>query len=166
VIGFRGLALDDPDREALEVLTQVLSGQGGRLFLELRDRRSLAYSVSALNVEGVAPGFFAVYIATAPDKLEEARRGLTEQIDAILASAPAEAELDRARRYLVGNFAIDQQRAAIRASHLSLDALYGLGPDNDRGYAERVRAVSREDVLRMARRIFRVEHATTAVIRP
>ena len=40
VIGFRGLALDDPDREALEVLTQVLSGQSGRLFLELRDRRA------------------------------------------------------------------------------------------------------------------------------
>ena len=61
------------------MLTQVLSGQGGRLFLELRDRRSLAYSVSALNVEGLAPGFFAVYIATAPDKLAEARRGMLER---------------------------------------------------------------------------------------
>jgi zinc protease len=166
VIGFRGLALDDPEREALEVLTQVLSGQGGRLFLELRDRRSLAYSVSALNLEGIAPGFFAVYIATAPEKLEEARRGLIEQIEAIREAAPEEAELERARRYLVGNFAIDQQRAAIRASHLSLDALYGLGPDNDRRYAERVRAVSRDDVLRIARRMLRVDLATTAVIRP
>jgi zinc protease len=164
VIGFRGLALDDPEREALEVLTQVLSGQGGRLFLELRDRRSLAYSVSALNVEGFSPGFFAVYIATAPDKLEEARRGLVEQIEAILAAAPAEAELERARRYLIGNFAIDQQRAAVRASHLSLDALYGLGPDNDRRYAERVRAVGRDDVLRIARRILQLPLATTATI--
>jgi zinc protease len=166
VIGFRGLALDDPDREALEVLTQVLSGQGGRLFLDLRDKRSLAYSVSALNVEGVAPGFFGVYIATAPDKLEEARCGLTEQLEAVLAAPLADAELDRARRYLIGNFAIDQQRAAIRASHLSLDALYGLGPDADRRYAERVGAVSREDALRVARRILQLDKATTALIRP
>jgi len=165
VIGFRGLAVADPDRETLEVLTQVLSGQGGRLFLELRDRRSLAYSVSALNVEGLAPGFLAVYIATAPDKLAEARRGLMEQLEELLAAAPGEAELDRARRYLIGNFAIDQQRAAVRASHVSLDALYGLAPDADRHYAERVRAVSRDDVLRVARRIIRPATATTALIR-
>jgi zinc protease len=164
VIGFRGLSVSDPDREALEVLAQVLSGQGGRLFLELRDRRSLAYSVSALNVEGLAPGFFAVYIATAPDKLADARRGLQEQLAEVLAAPPGEAELERARRYLIGNFAIDQQRAAVRASHVSLDSLYGLAPDADRRYAERVRAVSREDVLRTARRIIRPAAATTVWI--
>jgi zinc protease len=165
VIGCRGLAVGDPDREALEVLTQLLSGQGGRLFLELRDRRSLAYSVSALNVEGLAPGFFAVYIATAPEKLGEARRGLLEQLEAARQAPPEPAELERARRYLVGSFAIDQQRAAVRASHLALDPLYALPPDADRRYAERVRAVTRDDVLRVARRILQLELATTAVIR-
>ena len=115
MIGFRGLSLRDPDREALEVLTQVLSGQGGRLFLELRDRRSLAYSVSALNVEGVAPGLFAVYIATSPDKLADAELGMRSELERLLGEAPSEGELERARRYLIGNFAIDQQRAAVRA---------------------------------------------------
>jgi zinc protease len=166
VIGFRGLALRDPDREALEVLTQVLSGQGGRLFLELRDRRSLAYSVSALNVEGVAPGLFAVYIATSPDKLGEAERGMREQLERLLEEAPSDAELERARLYLVGNFAIDQQRAATRASHVALDAIYGLGPDFDRRYAERVAAVTRDDLLRVARRLVRLDAATIATIRP
>jgi zinc protease len=164
VIGFRGLALGDPDREALEVLTQVLSGQGGRLFLELRDRRSLAYSVSALNIEGLAPGFFAVYIATAPDKLADARRGVLEQLEAVLSAPPGDDELERARRYLIGSFAIDQQRAAVRAGHIALDSLYGLGPDADRRYVERVRAVSRADALRVARRILRLDLATTAII--
>ncbi|HKJ24542.1 MAG TPA: pitrilysin family protein, partial [Myxococcota bacterium] len=70
-LGFPGLTVHDPDRFALEVLAQLLAGQGGRLFLELRDRRSLAYSVSAMNVEGLAPGFFATYIATSPERLAE-----------------------------------------------------------------------------------------------
>jgi zinc protease len=166
VIGFRGLSLRDPDREALEVLTQVLSGQGGRLFLELRDRRSLAYSVSAMNVEGVAPGLFAVYIATSPEKLAEAERGMQEELGRLLEEAPSEDELARARRYLIGNFAIDQQRAAVRASHVALDALYGLGPAFDRGYAESIRAVGRDDLLRVARRVVRLEAATLATIRP
>ena len=42
VVGFRGLTLDDPDRHTLELISQLLAGQGGRLFLELRDRQSLA----------------------------------------------------------------------------------------------------------------------------
>jgi zinc protease len=164
VVGFRGVSIDDADREALEVLTQILSGQGGRLFLELRDRRGLAYAVSAMNVEGVAPGFFAVYIATAPDKLEAARSGVVEQLERAREEPPAEDELERARRYLIGNFTIDQQRSAVRASHVSLDSLYGLGPDADRRYAERIAAVGRDDVLRAARRILHLSTATTARI--
>jgi len=166
VIGFRGLTVHDPDRDALEVVSQLLAGQGGRLFLELRDRRSLAYSVSAVNVEALAPGFFSVYIATAPEKYEEARAGILDELRRLVDDPPEEAELDRARRYLAGNFAIDQQRASNRALHTALDALYGLGPAADRDYAERVSAVSREDVLRVARRVFDLEAYTLAAIRP
>ncbi|MGE4651165.1 MAG: pitrilysin family protein, partial [Myxococcota bacterium] len=68
VIGFPGLRVDDEDRFALEVISQLLAGQGGRLFLELRDRRGLAYSVNASGMEGVAPGWFAAYIATSPER--------------------------------------------------------------------------------------------------
>ncbi len=166
VIGFRGLTVDDEDREGLEVVAQLLSGQGGRLFLELRDRRSLAYSVAATNVEGVAPGFFAVYIATAPEKLETARRGLLEELEGVLSEPPGDAELDAVKRNLIGNFAIDQQRSAVRAAHVSLDARFGLGPDADRHYVERVEGVSRKDVLRVARRVINLEAYTLAVIRP
>jgi zinc protease len=165
VIGFRGVSVRDPDRYALEVISQILAGQGGRLFLELRDRRSLAYSVSAVNVEGVAPGSFAVYIATAPEKLDEARRGLLDELRGLLDAAPGEAELERARRHLAGSFAIEQQRNAAHAARIAHDALYGLGPDASYAYADRISAVTRDDVLRVARRIIHLDAYTEAVIR-
>jgi zinc protease len=166
VIGFRSVAVDDPDREALEVLSQLLAGQGGRLFLDLRDRQSLAYSVSAANVVGFAPGYFCVYIATAPDKLEQAERGIFTHFERLLAEAPSEDELERARRYLIGTHAIDQQRSAARALSMALDARYGLGVEADRRWPERVRAVSRDDALRVARRILDLGAYTLAAIRP
>src|SRR5206468_12719819 len=61
VVGFPGVRLSDDERWPLEVLSAVLSGQGGRLFVELRDKRSLAYSVTSFSMEGVDPGYFAVY---------------------------------------------------------------------------------------------------------
>src|SRR5204862_7756526 len=56
VIGFRGVSVADEDRFSLEVISQILAGQSGRLFLELRDKQGLAYSVTATSVEGLAPG--------------------------------------------------------------------------------------------------------------
>ncbi|MGH9391500.1 MAG: M16 family metallopeptidase, partial [Vicinamibacteria bacterium] len=62
VLGFPGTTVRSDDRFALEVLNTILSGQGGRLFIELRDKQSLAYSVTSLSVEGYDPGYFAVYM--------------------------------------------------------------------------------------------------------
>jgi zinc protease len=166
VLGFRGVAVDDPDREALEVLTQILAGQGGRLFLELRDRQSLAYSVSAANVVGYAPGYFCVYIATAPEKLETAKRGVLAELERVLQDAPGDDEAERARRYLCGSHAIAQQRGGQRALTMALDARYGLGVDADREFPARVRAVGRGDLLRVARRILDMRAYTIATIEP
>jgi len=166
VVGFRGLTVHDPDRFALELIVQILAGQGGRLFLELRDKKSLAYAVNAMNIEGLAPGLFAVYIASAPDKLDEARRGIDRELRRLLDAPPPADELERARRYLIGNFEIDRQRSAARAAHMAVDARYGLGPDAQHRYREAVGGVSGEDLLRVARRVIRLEVATEAVIRP
>ena len=166
VLGFRGTTISDPDRHGLEVLSHVLSGQGGRLFLDLRDRQSLAYSVSAMNVEGLDPGFFAVYIGTAPDKVDVARAGILDHLQRLVDEAPSEDELDRARRNLIGNFAINQQRSAARAGHIALDTLYGLGPASHRDYPDQIAAITREDVLRIARQFFRLDAYTIALVRP
>jgi zinc protease len=164
VLGFGGLTVADPDRAALDVLSQVLAGQGGRLFLELRDKRSLAYSVSAISVEGVAPGFFSVYIATANDKIDEARQGILDELTKLIDRAPSDAELARARRYVSGNLAIDAQRNSNHAAHIALDALYGLGPDAHDRYGEQIAAVSPQDVLRVARRILTLDAYTLSIV--
>ncbi|MBW2229301.1 MAG: insulinase family protein [Deltaproteobacteria bacterium] len=166
VLGFRGTTVDDPDRFVLEVISQLLAGQSGRLFLELRDKQSLAYSVSAMNVEGVSPGFFAIYIATAPDKVDSARRGILEQLERLVQDPPGEDELARTKRNLTGNFVIDQQRSAARAAHIALDGLYGLGPRAHRLYPEQIESIRCDDVIRVARRIIRLDAYTLALVGP
>jgi zinc protease len=166
VIGFPGLTVHDEDRHALEIVSQLLAGQGGRLFLELRDRRSLAYSVTAMNVEGADPGFFAVYIGTAPEKLELAKQGMLEELERIVSSPPTEDELRRAQHYLAGNFAIDLQRSSARAAHAAQDALFGLGPDAHLRYADEIHAVTKEDVLRVAKRVIDLRAYVLAVVKP
>ena len=166
VIGFRGLTLDDPDRHVLELIAQMLAGQGGRLFLELRDRQSLAYTVSASNVEGLAPGHFTIYIATAPEKLERARAGILAELERLTTEQPDREALDRAIRYGTGGFAISSQRNHARAAHIALDSIYGLGPDFSQGYPDALRLVTPADVLRVARRVFRHDAYTASAVHP
>ena len=166
VIGFRGLTLDDPDRYVLELISQMLAGQGGRLFLELRDRQSLAYTVSASNVEGLAPGHFTIYIATAPEKLDRAKAGILEEIERLIRQEPDRESLDRAIRYGTGSFAINSQRNHSRAAHIALDSIYGLGADFTETYPDALRRVMPADVLRVARRIFRQDAYTGSAVHP
>ena len=163
VTGVRGLTLDDDDRFSLEVLCSALSGQGGRLFYELRDKQSLCYSVSAFSVEGLEPGNFAVYMGTSPDKVDKALVGINELLREVTDSGITAAELDRSKRYLVGSHEIGLQRLGARGSAMALNELYGLGHLAHRGYEKKIDAVSLEDVLRVTRRIMAGERVTAVV---
>ncbi len=165
VMGFPGIALGDPDQPALDVLTQVLSGQGGRLFMELRDKRSLAYSVTAFSIEGVDPGSFGVYIASSPDKLQESLSGLREQLQRVLDEPFLPEEIERAKAYLIGSHAISLQRYGAQASLLSLDELYGLGASYYLGYPSRIEAVGADDLRRVAKRIIQLDTPLVAIVK-
>ena len=83
VLGFPAPGLDSPDRFALEVLDKVLSGMGGRMFIELRDKQSLGYSVSSFYYPGLDIGSFGLYIAFDPDKLPKVQKGFWDIIKGV-----------------------------------------------------------------------------------
>src|SRR5439155_4303947 len=70
VIGFRGTTLFDNDRYPLELLQEACSDLGSRLFLRIRETLGLAYYVGAQNFVGLAPGYFAFYVGTMPEKAD------------------------------------------------------------------------------------------------
>ena len=166
VLGFQGLTVGDSDRHALEVLSTVLSGMGGRLFTELRDKRSMAYSVTSMAVEGLDPGYFATYIGTSPDKKDAAEAAMEVELQRMVDTPVTPAELDRARQHLIGTHEIGLQRNGARAMLLALDFAYGLGLDNFERYDEQVKAVTTADVQRVAARILRLEQSALAVVGP
>lgn len=166
IIGGRGTTIDHPDRFVLEVLTTALSGQSGRLFLDLRDRRSLAYSVSASSVEGLQPGHVLVHMGTSPEKVEQALAGLNEHLERLRQDLVGPEELVRAKRHLVGTHAIDLQRAGSRATVMALGERFGLGYAAHRQYPEHIRAVTAEDVREVARRYLDPARMVEVIVGP
>jgi zinc protease len=166
VVGFPGTTIGDPDRFALEVLSTILSGQGGRLFVELRDKKGLAYRVNAFSLEGIDPGYFAVYIATGHDTLEAAQAGIRDELTRITHEPVPGPELDRAKKYLVGAHEISLQRRAALASTLAFHESYGLGYDEYRRYSAGILAVDAAAVQRVARRVIDWDRVIIATVTP
>jgi zinc protease len=166
VYGFRGVTLTDPRRRALEVLSTVLSGQGGRLFVELRDKKSLAYSLSSYSVEGLDPGYFAVYMGTSPEKVPEALAGIREELRKVRDGRIPEAELERARLNMIGSHEIGLQRHGARAGLLALESAYGLPLEDVHAFSEQVLSVTADDVRAVAEDILRFDRAALGAVGP
>ena len=166
VVGFPGATIDAADRFALELLVAVLGGQSGRLFAELRDKQALVYRVSAHSVEGVDPGFVAVYLSCAPEKLEAAVQAVNAELERVRASGITADELERAKSYLIGSHQIAMQRRAAVANAIAYHEAYGLGWRTWASYDDAIRAVTLADVAAAAQRYLAPDRAITATVRP
>ncbi len=166
VLGYQSTTFTSVDRYALTVLNTILSGQGGRLFVTLRDQMSLAYAVSSVLHEGIDPGFFAVYIGTDPAKVETAIAGITMQLDLVRDKRVTGEELARAKQYIAGTYELDRQRNMALANLYAFNTLYGIGLEEAEEYPKRIMAVTREDVQRVATKYITPESYTLAVIKP
>jgi len=165
-IGFRGTSLQDEDRPAVEVLSNVLSGMGGRLFLELRDKESLAYSVTSFVRPGKDPGLFALYMATDPAKADQALKGLFREIERIKEAPISKEELDRSINNVLGRRQISLQSPWARAENIALNDLYGLGYDYDPEFDKRISQVTSDQLLKVARKYLDLDRAAIVKILP
>lgn len=163
IMGFLGLKINDPGRFALQIMQSVLAGQGGRLFLELRDKKSLAYSVSPLKMEGLDGGYFGTYIGCSPDKVKKALEMMKIEFEKLCDSKISTEEMDRAKRYLAGRHDIELQRVNSVASSILYDDIYGIPYDETFTVTEKYFAVTSEQILELAQNLFRGVSAISLV---
>ncbi len=166
IVGMRGTSLHRSDRYALRVLESILACQGGRLFVELREKQSLAYTVTARSLEGLDPFIFFVYLATSPEKTEVALDGMQQELLRVREHGVTPREVERAKRYLVGSYEIELQKNGVLAAMLAFDERYGVGYQEVGSYAEHILAVTPEMVQHVARRYLAVDESAVVVVGP
>jgi zinc protease len=149
---FPGPSRSDPDRFAAMVWAAVASGLGGRLFHALRDRKSLAYTVIATSWQRAGAGALLVYLATSPEREDEAREALLLELARFGAEPLDAAELARAVNYLAGQAQVQRQTAAAVAGEVVEAWLLGTGLEELADPAAGFKAVTAEAVQGLAAR--------------
>jgi zinc protease len=165
VMAFPGPPRNHADLHALQLLSSAIAGLGGRLFEELRSRRSLAYSVSATPFPRWLGGAFIAYIGTSPEREQEARDAMRTELLRTAEQPLAADELERARRYMLGAWQIRQQTHARQLADLAYALMLGEGLGELREYESRIRAVNAEQVRAAAARWLDGEHMIESIVR-
>jgi zinc protease len=130
----------------------------------IRDNEGLVYGISSGFDAKRYPGAFSVALQTKTESAPAAIRAVLEEIAKIRAEGVSEGELDGAKRYLAGSFPLRYETNSRLATLVGMVELYGLGPTYFEDYPNKIRAVTLEDVRRVAAARLDSEHYALVVV--
>lgn len=170
-LGHLGVTRTNPDYYVLQVLDTILGGGAGftaRIPQRLRDELGLAYTTfaSITMTAGLDPGRFIAFIGTSPENMKLATEGLINEIRRIIEEPVTTEELQDAKDYLTGSFVFAFESSPQIARFLVHAEVYGLGFDYVEKYPGYVRAVTVEDISRVAKMYLDSENYTLVVVGP
>jgi len=170
-LGHIGVTRKNPDYYALQVLDTILGGGAGftaRIPQRLRDDLGLAYTTfaSITMTAGLDPGRFITYIGTSPENMKLAVDELLNEIRRIIEEPVTTQELQDAKDYLTGSFVFAFEASPQIARFLVHAQVYGLGFDYIEKYPSYIRAVTVDDISRVARKYLDSDNYTLVVVGP
>ncbi|MGL4636985.1 MAG: M16 family metallopeptidase [Beijerinckiaceae bacterium] len=153
--GMPGLLMKDPDFISASVMNHILGGGSftSRIWQEVREKRGLAYSVSTGLYPYAKCGLFFGGTATKNDRAKEALDVIRDEIDKMASDGPTEEELDKAKRYLIGSYALRFDTSPKIAKQLLQLQVEDMGIDYPARRNDLFAAVSLEDTQRVAKRL-------------
>ena len=155
------------DYPVLALMNIILgaSGLSSRLFLELRDKKGLAYVVrSSYDVARVCANF-SIYIATEPNNIEISLKGFKEELDKIKTELVSQEELDNAKNNLIGKWAFSQEDNNQQAATYAHYAVTGLGFDFNEKAKENIKSVTPQQIMECANKYFNDKYVIS-IIKP
>jgi len=154
--GREGIARKDPDFIAATVVNHILGGGifSARLFREVREKRGLAYSVYSQLTAYDHAAMFSGSTSTKNERAAESMAVIAGEIFSLATDGPTEEELDKAKKYLIGSYALrfdTSTKIASQLLHLQTDG-FGVEYLDERN--KLIAAVTMEDAKRVAKRLF------------
>ena len=155
LLGYPAPGLESPDYPAMCVANVLLGGnKSSFLFRQLREERGFGYQVGSLYPPLLNASHLALYLGmdsarATPETLKQIKDAMLDQVTALKAGSFTNDDLERAKRYLIGNHALKHERARDRAFNLGWHEAVGLGYQYDFQYSSKIKAVTREDVVRV-----------------
>ncbi len=166
ILGHRGIARDNPDYYAIEVMNFILGGGGfgSRLLDNIRTKEGLAYSVASGFTAPKSPGSFRVILQTKNESAAQAVQLACAEIARFRREPVSDDELEDAKLYLTGSFPLQLDSNGKIASFLTEIEFFGLGADYADTFKSKINAITKDDVLRVAQEYLQPDDLSLIVV--
>lgn len=165
-LGHLGIKRENPDFYAVVVMNYILGGGGfsSRMMDTIRDNMGLVYDVSSGFNAAKDIGAFEVTMQTKNESANQAIFEALKEIEMIRTHPVTDRELDDAKAYLTGSFPLRLDTNAKIARMLTNIEFYNLGLDYVEQYPRYINAVTREDIMRVAKKYLTTENYLLVVV--
>ncbi len=159
--------IDSTEYPAIAVMNTILgaSGLSSRLFLELRDKKGLAYTVRSAYRSFAKSALFHIYIGTEPKNVEVSLHGFMDEINKIKTMPVSDNELESAKNNIFGRQQFITETNSQQANLYAHYAILGLGFEFQQTLIERIKSVTPQMIIDVANRFLNDKYVI-AMIRP
>ena len=163
--GAPGLTRDDERRFALAVLDSIFGGAtSSRLFVEVREKRGLAYSVGSYSDQYTDLGLVATYVGTREDNVEEACGLIGTELERLRSTPVSDEELARGKEHVKGRVVLSSELTATRMSRNARAVLFGLPLYAVDEMLAKVEAVTIDEITALSEELYDQQRLSAACI--
>lgn len=167
ILGVEGYDRDDDKRHAARILGVILGeGMSSRLFIQVRERRGLAYNVSADHDTYKDTGSFAVYAGLKLEKVYEGLEVIKTELERTITEKVTDDELKKAKEIIRGRLAIRSESTNFLAEHFGTKFILDRELESFEDYLKKTDAVSAVDVKKVAAELFQTKKYNLQLIAP
>lgn len=166
ILGHIGISRDDPDYYAVTVMNYILGGGGfaSRLMKKIRDELGLTYSIYSSFSVNKEIGMFKVDVQTKNEYSGIVIKEILNQIEKIRKEPVTDEELENAKSFLTGSFPRRLETTIRISDFLANMEFYNLGDDYIKKYPDYINSVTKEDILRVARKYLNPENYVLVIV--
>lgn len=167
IMGFPGIKHNHPDRYAASVLLNILGGgMSSRLFVEVREKRGLAYVINVGGASFRDVGVANVQIGLDPSRLDEALKVIRQELVKLKDEPVSAKELENAKSNIAGRLALGMEDSSAQAQWFARQFWFSNKMETFETYIQKIKKVTAKDVKRLAGKIFDFDQMRLAVVGP
>jgi predicted Zn-dependent peptidase len=167
IIGFPGIKINDPRRYAAIVLVNILSGgMSSRLFVEVREKRGLAYMINASGVPYRDVGYVCIQAGLDPSRLAEALQTIKNELIKIKTETVSPKELKNSKSNLSGTTTLAMEDSSAQAQWFAKQFLFADKMETYETTLAKIKKVTAAEVRKLAEHFFDFAKMRLAVISP
>ena len=165
MLGFPSFSHTDPALHTQTVMNTILGGSmSSRLFIQIRERRGLAYMVRSGADQFRDTGYTFIRAGLEAKNINKALSVIEAEIEKMIEKGPTSKELEDAKTHIRGSFTLSLEDSSTQANYYARELLFHPTIETPDELLQKIDAITREDVMRIAKKLFKPKAARLAII--